>query len=43
MEKKDYEKPMLQVVLLQHATHLLSGSPNASLPNSTPPEDAEWD
>lgn len=42
MKKKDYEKPMAQVVMLQHAAHLLSGSPNGSLPNSIPPENYEW-
>ena len=26
MKKKDYEKPMAQVVMLQHAAHLLTGS-----------------
>ena len=26
MKKKDYEKPTMQVVQLQHQTHLLAGS-----------------
>ena len=38
MERKDYEKPTMRVVMLQHRCHILTGSqPNASA------EDFMWD
>ena len=33
--KKNYQKPTMQVVLLQHQTHLLAGSNGAKSLNST--------
>lgn len=33
--KKNYQKPTMQVVLLQHQTHLLAGTNGANSLNST--------
>ena len=35
MKKKEYQKPSMQVVLLQHETYLLAGSNGANSLNST--------
>ena len=40
MNKKDYEKPTMEVVMLQHQTHLLQASRNASVSATM---ENEWD
>ena len=39
--KKNYQKPEIQVVLLQHRAYLLSGSPQQGQFTDNQPE--EWD
>ena len=34
MKRKDYQKPMMNIVKLQHQTHLLAGSGEPSMINS---------
>lgn len=42
MNRKDYQKPTMQVVQLQQQTHLLQASGRGTLGSPVAPDDDEW-
>ena len=43
LKGKDYEKPAMLVVQLQHQSRLLNGSPQGDLGDPKSPEYVDWD